>query len=95
MPVEDHAVHKKVQIDASKPYGCHNRKEFSEIYYAPNRKMGSSGYEPIFFFERVRIPHRMSRECRYDMSLNDARCAGCKHRGSGEKYSERVRAAGA
>lgn len=95
MPVENHAVHESVRIEASEPYGCNNRKTFSDIYYAPNRKMGSSGYEPIFFYERIRIPHRMSRECRYDMSLMDARCGGCNHRGSGEKYSERVRVQGA
>lgn len=94
MPVEEHAVHEKVRIKADKPYGCFDR-EFTETYYAPNRKMGSSGYEPIFFFERIRIPHRMSRECRYDMSLKDPRCNGCKQRGSGEKYSERVRSQGA
>ena len=94
MPVEDHEVHDKVRIKADKPYGCYDR-EMSECYYAPERKMGSSGYEPIFFYERIRIPHRMSRECRYDMSLMDARCGGCNHRGSGEKYSERVRAQGA
>lgn len=95
MPVEEHKVHKSTSIEAGKPYGCHNRAGFSESYYAPVRKMGSSGYEPIFFFERVRVPHRMSRECRYDMSLTDARCAGCSKQGSGEKYAAMVRAAGA
>lgn len=94
MPVIEHEVHAKVRIAANKPYGCFNR-EFSPIYYAPNRKMGSSGYEPIFFFERVRVQHVMSRECRYDMSLTDPRCDGCTHRGSGEKYSAMVSAKGA
>lgn len=94
MPVEDHAVHAKVRIKANKPYGCFNR-EMSAGYYAPNRAAGSDGYKPTWFFERVRIPHTMSRECRYDMSLKDPRCEGCNHRGSGEKYSARVSAAGA
>ena len=30
----------------------------------------------------------MSMECRYDKSLSDTRCSGCKHAGSGEAYIE-------
>ena len=93
MPVIEHAVHDKVRIDANTPYGCHDR-EFSEAYSAPNRRAGTNGYQPTFWLERVRIPHTMSRECRYDMSLQDARCGGCKHRGKGEKYAASIRAAG-
>ena len=92
MPVENHAVHSKVREKEGTKYGCYNRKPYMESYYAPNRKMGSSGYEPIFFFERVRIPHTMSRECRYDMSLQDVKCDGCQHRGSGEAYDKNIRA---
>ena len=95
MPVEDHAVHSKVKEKAGTKYGCFNRKPYMEAYYAPNRKMGSSGYEPIFFFERIRVPHTMSRECRYDMSLKDVKCEGCKHIGTGEAYAEKIRAKGA
>ena len=95
MPVEDHDVHSKVKEKAGTKYGCFNRKLYMEAYYAPNRKMGSSGYEPIFFFERIRVPHTMSRECRYDMSLKDVKCEGCEHRGSGEAYDAKVRAKGA
>lgn len=94
MAVIDHAVHKKVKIAADKPYGCHNREWDSKGYYAPNRMAGSDGYKPMFRYEAVRIPHRMSQECRYDMSLTDPRCGGCKHRGSGEKYNEMVRSQG-
>ena len=93
MPVEDHAVHDIVRIDAAKPYGCKDR-EFSEAYHAPNRAAGTNGYQPVWFLERVRIAHTMSRECRYDMSLTDARCTDCKHRGRGEKYAARIRATG-
>lgn len=95
MAVIDHAVHKKVRIEANKPYGCHNRIGFSEAYHAPNRAAGTNGYQPVWYYERVRIPHVMSRECRYDMSLKDLRCDGCEHRGSGEKYDAMVRANGA
>lgn len=94
MAVIDHAVHDKVRIDADKPYGCHNRDAFSEAYYAPHRGAGTNGYKPVWFYERVRIPHVMSRECRYDMSLIDPRCIGCKHRGSGERYDAMVRERG-
>lgn len=92
-PVIDHKVHDKVRIDAAKPYGCKDR-EFLEAYPAPDRRAGTNGYMPTFWFERVRIPHVMSRECRYDMSLTDARCGGCKHRGSGEVYANKIRKAG-
>lgn len=94
MPVEDHEVHEKVRITEDKPYGCHNRKEYMEAYYAPNRFFGSDGYKPSVKFEALRIPHTMSRECRYDMSLKDQRCTGCSHQGSGEKYAAKVRSNG-
>lgn len=91
MPVIDHAVHEKVRISADKPYGCHNR-EMSAGYHAINRFAGTTGHQPIWWLERMRIPHVMSRECRFDMSLKDPRCEGCKHRGSGEAYDARIRA---
>ncbi len=91
MPVEDHAVHKKTKFDDTHRYGCHNRKDFVESYYAPNRRAGANGYEPTFYMERVRIPFTMSRECRFDRSLQDPWCEGCKHRGSGEAYDAKVR----
>lgn len=90
MPVEDHAVHAKTSIAENKPYGCFNR-EMSAGYHAINRFAGTTGHQPIWWLERVRIPHVMSRECRYDMSMTDKRCDGCKHRGSGEAYSKKVK----
>lgn len=95
MAVIDHAVHEKVKIQADKPYGCHNTERNFTGYHAPNRAAGTDGYKPTWWLERVRIPHVMSRDCRYDMSLTDARCTGCKHRGSGEKYNAMVRSQGA
>jgi len=93
MPVEDHAVHKKTKFDDTHRYGCHNKDRDFTGYQAPNRAAGSNGYSPVWFNERVRIPHVMSRECRFDRSLQDPWCEGCKHRGSGEAYDARIRAA--
>lgn len=93
MAVIDHPVHEKVKINESFRYGCHNRKEFMDAYYAPNRAAGTDGYKPTWWLERIRVPFVMSRDCRFDMSLTDAACEGCKHRGSGEAYVARVRAA--
>ena len=93
MPVEDHAVHEKTRIDGNHRYGCHNRKDYAESYRAPNRFQTSDGYQAVFKYEAVTIPFTMSRECRFDMSLRDPWCEGCKHRGSGEAYDARVRAA--
>ena len=91
MAVIDHPVHKMTQFDDTHRYGCHNRKDLMEAYYAPNRAAGTDGYKPTWWLERIRIPFTMSRECRYDRSLKDAWCDGCKHRGSGEAYDAKVR----
>ena len=95
MPVIDHEVHEKVREVAGTKYGCHNKDRDFLGYQAPNRAAGSNGYSPVWFLERVRIPHVMSKECRYDMSLQDIKCEECKYRGSGEKYANRVRNQGA
>lgn len=94
MAVLDHAVHEKTAIEASRPYGCHGKDRLFTGYQAPNRFAGTTGNEPIWWIGRKPVPHVMSRECRYDMSLTDLRCAGCKHQGSGERYAEMVKAAG-
>lgn len=83
MPVEEHEVHEKVKIADNKPYGCHNRLDHCEGY------VGSQWGTPIW------IPHVMSTECRYDMSLTDPRCAKCRHQGSGEAYAKQVTENGA
>lgn len=96
MPVIDHAVHERTKEAAGALYGCHNRTPFSAGYYAPN------GYDTpmegfVSLYARIKrdfIEHRMSTECRYDMSLADAKCEGCAHRGSGEAYDAMVRGAG-
>lgn len=93
MPVEEHEVHEKVKIDLHTPYGCHNRDRDFTGYSAPRRFAGTTGHEPIYWLGRVKIPHVMSRECRYDRSLKDPRCDGCKHRGSGEAYDAKIREA--
>lgn len=76
MPVLDHEIHHSVIAAPDKRYGCHNRKPYADSYIANGKDI---------------VPHRMSRECRFDMSLKDLMCEGCKHRGSGEKYNEMVR----
>lgn len=93
MPVEDHEVHDKTKIGPDNRYECHNRAPFKEAYRAPQRRHGSNGYIAIFEFEAVLVPHRMSRECRYDMSLTDWQCEGCHSRGLGEAYAKSVREA--
>ena len=80
MPVLDHEVHESVKIDSNARYGCFNRKPYADSYIANGRDI---------------VPYRMSRECRFDMSLTDVMCEGCKHRGSGEAYNEMIRSQGA
>lgn len=91
MPVEDMPVHEKVIEKEGARYGCFNRKPFADGYRAPNRYQTSDGYQAVFKIEAKFIPHVMSRECRYDMSLTDHKCHECIHRGSGEAYAARVR----
>ena len=90
-PVVDHAVHEMTRFDDSKRYGCHNRKDFADLYRAPQRFQTSDGYQAVFKYEAVTIPFTMSRTCRYDRSLQDPWCGDCKHRGSGEAYDAKVR----
>lgn len=95
MPVEDHPVHASTIIGEQYRYGCHNRARPAPGagYYAPARiPLGDAGRFAVGcrFIENV-----MSRECRYDMSLTDAACAGCRHRGSGEAYDATIRRSGA
>lgn len=42
--------------------------------------------EPTRLPRMIDIEFRMSNECRYDRSLSDNACAGCRHAGSGERY---------
>lgn len=80
MPVEDHAVHEKVKIGKDHRYGCFN---FDGRKQTVVSLMSGNSW-----------PYRMSNECRYDMSLTDPNCTGCKHRGSGEDYDRMVREIG-
>ncbi len=74
MPVAERPVHQHGVRDAEHRYGCHNRKPFRDTVTVK----GWRG--PVSW------PFVMSRECRYDRSLDDNACAGCKHAGSGEAY---------
>ena len=84
MPVLDHEVHESVKIDSNARYGCFNRKPYTDSYLA--HPWAATGHKDT--------KHRMSRECRFDMSLKDLMCEGCKHRGSGELYNEMIRSQG-
>lgn len=83
MPVIEHPVHQHGVRDAEHRYGCYNRAPFKEVC----RSSGPRGVESW--------PFRMSRECRYDRSLDDRSCAGCCHAGSGENYVKTMKQSGA
>lgn len=91
MPVIEHEVHDKVKSTGKEPYLCKN-KNIQPYYYVSTRDyMYGLTYRMI----HTLVHHRMSKECRYDKSLSDARCDDCIHRGSGEDYAEMVRSNGA
>ena len=83
MPVIYHPVHEHGVRDAEHRYGCHNRPPYLETVTV-------EGWRGT-----VSWPFRMSRECRYDRSLDDSACAGCMHAGSGERYVAEQQAKGA
>lgn len=83
MPVIEHPVHQHGVRDAEHRYGCWNRAPFKEIVTV-------EGWQGT-----VSWPFRMSRECRYECSLDDHACAGCCHAGSGEQYVKAMENAGA
>ena len=90
-PVLNHEVHESVRIDSTARYGCYNRKPYGNGYFAPERIHRPDG---SFYLVQTFIKYQMSRECRFDMSLKDPMCEGCKHRGSGEAYDAAIRGHG-
>lgn len=83
MPVIDHATHEKVIEKAGTKYGCHNRE----------RPIKGAPVVSVYALPRS-WPYVFSEECRYDMSLQDAKCEGCEWRGGGERYDEEIRSKG-
>lgn len=81
MPVLEHEIHPSVKVGPEHRYGCWNRPR-------PEKLVNLGGFN-----SGLRI-NRMSRECRFDMSLSDPNCSGCAHRGSGEDYDAKVRGNG-
>ena len=83
MSVADTDSHPLTIRTANAPYGCSNGDRSAARYWAPVRIFNPDG---SFSVGSKPIEHVMSRECRYDKSLTDPRCADCKHRGSGEAH---------
>lgn len=81
MPVLDHEVHPSTKVGPEYRYGCWNKPR-------PGNLVNMGGKFGLRTF-------RMSRDCRYDMSISDPNCTDCKHRGNGEAYAESVREVGA
>lgn len=87
MPVLDHPTHEKTI--GGERYGCYDRHPFKLAH------LGKIGYSVDGRIRVDIVNHTMSTECRYDQSITDTKCAGCKHSGSGEAYAQGVRANGA
>jgi hypothetical protein len=89
MPVIDTPVH-PLTVGGEIYEACQNKKRVAG-YWAPDRE-----YLPDGRWINVQrwIPNEMSKLCRYDMSLSDRKCRGCKQIGLGEKYADDVRSKG-
>ena len=81
MPVAEVEVRLGSSVGSEHRYGCFNRPPYLETV---EHSQGGASW-----------PFRMSRECRYDRSLSDRFCQGCKHAGSGEAWIESNLKAGA
>lgn len=73
----DHEIPPSGKVGPDHRYGCWNKPRPARLV-----NLGDN------FGLRI---NRMSRECRFDMSLSDPSCTGCKRRGSGENYDATVR----
>lgn len=86
MPVLDNPALPNNSKLGNEPYLCQQRKR-KEGYFVQVRRYfpdGSYSMGPEF------IPDRLSISCRYDMSLHDSGCMGCRWKGQGEAYAESV-----
>ena len=80
MPVVEVKVRPSSSVGPEHRYHCHNRPAFKQTVESSHGETW---------------PYRMSNECRYDRSLSDRFCQGCKHAGSGEAWIEANLKAGA
>jgi hypothetical protein len=69
MPVADHAIHPSTVRDETHRYGCNGRPARFSAFCLGTRVNDFAHW-----------PFEMSHACQYDMSANDPRCDGCKHR---------------
>ena len=80
MPVVEVKVRPSSSVGPEHRYGCFSRPAFKQTVESSHGETW---------------PYRMSNECRYDRSLSDRFCQGCKHAGSGEAWIESNLKAGA
>ena len=90
MPVIDHESSEQVKRAGDAPYGCKDCI-FADGYFLLEREYQADG---TYVMRNKFIKHTMSKECRYDRSLSDPRCAQCGHKGKGEAYAAEVIAKG-
>lgn len=92
MPVIEHATHESTIQRKDARYGCYNRTH-KDSYTVENKAFVVSESGTTIITHQMKVPSVMSKECRFDMSLTDSLCQGCKHQGSGEQYANKVRMA--
>ena len=91
MPVLDSNPHDLTKRTHADPYSCKDR-EHKRYYGLQVRDYYDNGYGYVMV--NTLIEHRMSKTCRYDRSLTDPRYRTCRHKGSGEDYSRKIREQG-
>lgn len=84
MPVDDHPVHERTKIDVDTfRYGCYNHTP-ADGYFVLVRVPDEHAVQVAnasnqgYILRSAWIPHRMSRDCKYDQRFNDPACTDCK-----------------
>ncbi len=90
MPGLDHEVHHLTKQGDDARYGCNGESQRKDFYWA--RNVNRRLMPPLDVW--IMVDDKMSRECRYDLSLSDSKCTDCPRRGSGEDYDKMIRSKG-
>lgn len=85
MPVIPHPTHPDTVQNPEAKYLCNGKPRVRHLLRV------KTGYDIHGNLGMQFIKDFGSLECRYDRSLQDVKCAGCQHAGSGEAYAAHVK----
>ena len=90
MAVLESTPHALTVRTGSEKWGCNNRV-WAKAYMLHQRVYTDDG---AYYMTPKEIKHTMSTECRQANTMIDVRCDGCRERGLGDAYVEKIRREG-